>query len=203
MSNGTAPRRQRHIQTQGKRAAGSRPKEKAEEAMQAGAREYPAPPFPKQHQSKPGHESQIDPAPMYEAPLYRGSGKLQDKVALITGGHSGFGRAVAIPFAREGAHIGIVYLKAEEADAQVTKKSVEAEGRKCILIRGDVSRQSFSKKAVARIVKELGSLDILVNNAAFQVHTSQFEDLTAEHFDETLKTISMGTSTWRMPRSGR
>ncbi len=83
------------------------------------------------------------------------------------------------------------------------EKSVEAEGRKCILIRGDVSRQSFSKKAVARIVKELGSLDILVNNAAFQVHTSQFEDLTAEHFDETLKTISMGTSTWRMPRSGR
>jgi len=160
--------------------------------MQAGAREYPAPPFPKQHQSKPGQESRLDPAPMYDAPFYRGSGKLQDRVALITGGDSGIGRAVAILFAREGAHIAIVYLKDEELDAEVTKKGVEAEGRKCILIVGDVSRQKFCEKSVARTVKDLGSLDILVNNAAFQVHTSQFEDLTAEHFDETLKTNLYG-----------
>jgi NAD(P)-dependent dehydrogenase (short-subunit alcohol dehydrogenase family) len=129
---------------------------------------------------------------MHDAPFYRGSGKLQDRVALITGGDSGIGRAVAILFAREGAHIAIVYVKAEERDAEVTKKGVEAEGRKCIIIAGDVSRQNSCEKAVARTVKELGSLDILINNAAFQVHTSQFEDLTAEHFDETLKTNLYG-----------
>ncbi len=129
---------------------------------------------------------------MYDAPFYRGSGKLQDKVALITGGDSGIGRAIAILFAREGAHVAIVYVKAEESDAEVTRRGVEAEGRNCMLIPGDVSRQSFCEKAVARTVKEFSSLDILVNNAAFQVHTSQFEDLTAEHFDETLKTNLYG-----------
>jgi NAD(P)-dependent dehydrogenase (short-subunit alcohol dehydrogenase family) len=192
MSNPNARHRQRRVQAQVAQADRRRPKEKPEEPMQAGAREYPAPPFPKQHQSKPGQESQLDPAPMYDAPFYRGSGKLQDKVALITGGDSGIGRAVAILFAREGAHIAIVYVKDEEHDAEVTRKGVEAERRKCILIAGDVSRQNFCEKAVARTVKELGSLDILVNNAAFQVHTSQFEDLTAEHFDETLKTNLYG-----------
>jgi NAD(P)-dependent dehydrogenase (short-subunit alcohol dehydrogenase family) len=114
---------------------------------------------------------------MYDAPFYRGSGELQDKVALITGGDSGIGRAVAILFAREAAHIAIVSVKDEERDAEIAKKGVEAEGRKCILIAGDVSRQNFCEKAVIRTVKELGSLDILVNNAAFQVHTSQFEDV--------------------------
>jgi NAD(P)-dependent dehydrogenase (short-subunit alcohol dehydrogenase family) len=147
--------------------------------MQAGAPEYPAAPFPKQHQSKPRQESRLEPAPFYDAPFYRGSGKLQDKVALITGGDSGIGRAVAILFAREGAHIAIVYVKDEEPDAEATKKGVEAEGRKC-------------EKAVARTVRELGSLDILVNNAAFQVHTSQFEDLTPEHF--AVKQMKFGSS---------
>src|SRR5579864_8929499 len=108
---------------------------------------------------------------MYDAPFYRGSRKLQDKVALITGGDSGIGRAVAILFAREGAHIAIIYVKDEEPDAEATKRGVEAEGRKCILLAGDVSRRRFCEKAVARTVKELRSLDILVNNAAFQVHT--------------------------------
>lgn len=162
------------------------------EAMQAGAREYPAPPFPKQHQSKPGAESQLDPAPMYDAPFYRGSGKLQDKVALITGGDSGIGRAVAILFAREGANIAIVHMKEEEHDAAVTRQGVEDEGRKCILIAGDVSRQKFCETAVQRTVKELGSLDLLVNNAAFQVHSFHLEDLSADHFDETLKTNLYG-----------
>jgi NAD(P)-dependent dehydrogenase (short-subunit alcohol dehydrogenase family) len=192
MTSQRARHRQHRVQTQVAKADGRRPRQEPEQAMQAGAREYPTPPFPKQHQSKPGQESRLDPAPMYDAPFYRGSGKLQDKVALITGGDSGIGRAVAILFAREGAHIAIVYVKGEEADAEATKTAVEAEGRKCILISGDVSRQIFCERAVAQTVRELGSLDILVNNAAFQVHTSQFEDLSAEHFDETLKTNLYG-----------
>lgn len=192
MNNGNARHRQRKVQAQVAQADRRRPKEKAEQAMQAGAREYPAPPFPKQHQSKPGEESKLDPAPMYDAPFYRGSGKLQDKVALITGGDSGIGRAVAIFFAREGADVAIVHLKEEETDAEAPRKGIEAEGRKCLLIAGDVSRENFCGKAVAATIKKLGGLDILVNNAAFQVHTSQIEDLTAEHFDETLRTNLYG-----------
>lgn len=192
MSRQQPQHRQRHIQSQVAQADRKRPKQKPEDAMQAGAREYPVPPFPKQHQNKPGIESRLDPAPMYDAPFYRGSGKLQDKIALITGGDSGIGRAVAIFFAREGADVAIVHLKDEEADAEVTRKGIEAEGRKCLLIQGDVTRQSFCEKAVERTVKEFGRLDVLVNNAAFQVHTSQFEDLTAKHFDETLKTNLYG-----------
>jgi NAD(P)-dependent dehydrogenase (short-subunit alcohol dehydrogenase family) len=129
---------------------------------------------------------------MYDAPFYRGSGKLQDRVALITGGDSVIGRAVAILFAREGADIAIVYMKDEEGDAGVTKKGVETEGRRCLLIQSDVTRQNFCEKAVERTVKEFGKLDVLVNNAAFQVHASRFEDLTTEHFDETLKTNLYG-----------
>ena len=192
MAKESAQRRQRKVQAQVARADRARPKQKPKGAMQAGARTYPAPPFPKQHQKKPGVEATLEPAPMYDAPFYVGSGKLRDKVALITGGDSGIGRAVAVLFAREGADIAVVHLKEEERDATKTKEHVEAEGRKCILIRGDVTNQKFCDKAVLRTVKELGSLDLLVNNAAFQVHTSQFEDLTAEHFDETLKTNLYG-----------
>jgi NAD(P)-dependent dehydrogenase (short-subunit alcohol dehydrogenase family) len=111
--------------------------------------------------------------------------------AIITGGDSGIGRAVALLFACEGADIAIVYLN-EHEDANATKESVEAEGRRCILIACDVSRQRFCEKAVARTVKELGGLHVLVNNAALQVHTSRLEDLTAKHFDETLKTNLYG-----------
>jgi NAD(P)-dependent dehydrogenase (short-subunit alcohol dehydrogenase family) len=160
--------------------------------MQAGAREYPAPPFPKQHQRKPGAESVLNPSPMYDAPFYLGSKKLENKVALITGGDSGIGRSVAILFAREGADVAIVFLPEERRDAEIAKDAVEAEGRRCVLIAGDVSRQKFCQTAVKRTVKELGRLDILVNNAAFQVHTARFRDLTAEHFDETLKTNLYG-----------
>jgi NAD(P)-dependent dehydrogenase (short-subunit alcohol dehydrogenase family) len=159
--------------------------------MQAGARDYPVPPFPKQHHPKPGMEHEIDPAPMYDAPFWKGSDKLAGKVALITGGDSGIGRAVAVLFAREGADVAIVYLS-EHQDAETTKAAVEAEGRKAIVISGDVSERAFCEKAVARAVKELGGLDILVNNAAFQVHSSDFADLTEEHFDTTLKTNLYG-----------
>jgi len=159
--------------------------------MQAGARAYPTPPFPKQHQPKPGLEAELQPRPLYDAPFYLGSKKLAQKVALITGGDSGIGRSVAILFAREGADIALAYLN-EHEDARLTKHKVEAEGRKCLLIPGDVKSQKYCEKAVARTVKEFGQLDVLVNNAAFQVHTSQFEDLTAQHFDETLKTNLYG-----------
>jgi len=187
----SAQRRQRKIQQQVAKADRNRPKLEPRQAMQAGARAYPAPPFPRQHQSKPGREAKLNPPPLYDAPFYLRSRKLENKVALITGGDSGIGRAVAILFAREGADVAVAYLN-EHDDAKVTKEKVEAEGRKCILIPGDVSNQKYCDRAVARTVKELGGLDVLVNNAAFQVHTSRFEDLTARHFDETLKTNLYG-----------
>ena len=191
MPSKAAPLRQRKIQKHVARADKKRPKKEAKSAMQAGARKYPVPPFPKQHQRKPGSEAALDPAPLYDAPFYIGSRKLDGKVALITGGDSGIGRAVAILFAREGADIAIAYLS-EHVDAKLTKQEVEAEGKRCILIAGDVSRQKFCERAVARTVKELGRLDVLVNNAAFQIHASRFEDLTSKHFDETLKTNLYG-----------
>ncbi len=156
-----------------------------------GAREYPAPPFPKQHQSKPGQESKLDPAPMYDAPFYRGSEKLKGQVAIITGADSGIGRAVAVFFAREGADIAALYLN-EHKDAEATKKAVEEEGRRCLLLSGDVADRTFCFDAVKRALDEYGHLDILVNNAAFQEHVPQFEDLTEEHFDRTLKTNLYG-----------
>lgn len=161
------------------------------DAMQAGARPYPAPPYPRQHQAKPGDEAALDLAPMYDAPFYRGSGKLEHKVALITGADSGIGRAVAVLFAREGADVAIAYLN-EDADAQATKAAVELEGRRAILLPGDVADPAYARTAVDRTVAELGRLDILVNNAAFQEHVTDFEDLTEEHFDRTLRTNLYG-----------
>lgn len=166
-------------------------KSKSKGAMQAGARQYPVPPFPKQHHAKPGEEWAIVPAPLYEAPFWQGSGKLAGNVALITGGDSGIGRAVAVLFAREGADVAIVYLS-EHRDAKTTKAAVEAEGRRCIILRGDVARRAFCRKAVERTVKAFGRLDVLVNNAAFQVHSADFADLTEQHFDTTLKTNLYG-----------
>jgi NAD(P)-dependent dehydrogenase (short-subunit alcohol dehydrogenase family) len=188
--------KQRKIQrgVDAKDAAGDKqkkPDQKKSGAMQAGARRYPEPPFPKQHHPKPGHESEIEPAPLYDAPFYKGSEKLKGMVALITGGDSGIGRAVAVLFAREGADVAISYLS-EHRDAETTKKAVEAEGARCILIPGDVSEADHCAKAVEETVAKLGALDILVNNAAFQIHSAKFEDLTDEHFDTTLKTNLYG-----------
>ena len=160
-------------------------------AMQAGARRYPEPPFPKQHQEKPGSEADLALKPMYDAPYYQGSGKLKDKVAVVTGGDSGIGRSVAVLYAREGADIVIVYNASDE-DAAETKRAVEKEGRRCLLIAGDVRDRGFCFEAVEKVVAELGGLDVLVNNAAFQVHTQDFEDLTEEHFDTTVKTNLYG-----------
>jgi NAD(P)-dependent dehydrogenase (short-subunit alcohol dehydrogenase family) len=171
--------------------ADRKPEKDKPEAMQAGARLYPVPPFPKQHQAKPGNEATLDPAPMYDAPFYKGSEKLKDKVALITGGDSGIGRAVAVLFAREGADVTIAHL-AEGGDAKDTIAAVEAEGRRCIALAGDVKDKAFCREAVKCTVKEFGRLDILVNNAAFQVHTEDILDLSEKHFDETLKTNLYG-----------
>lgn len=159
--------------------------------MQAGARLYPQPPFPKQHQGKPGVEARLEPAPMYDAPYYRGSDKLRNKVAIVTGADSGIGRAVCLLFAREGADIAALYLS-EQQDAEETQRAIEAEGRQCLLISGDVRKRAFCRKAVRRTVEHFGKVDILVNNAAFQVHAAKFADLTEEHFDQTLKTNLYG-----------
>lgn len=181
----------RRIQKQVASADRRRPKEEVEGAVQAGARRYPEPPFPRQHIAKPGKEAVLDPLPLYDAPFYRGSAKLNGMVALITGGDSGIGRAVAVLFAREGADIAIVYLS-EHADARATQAAVEKEGRRCILLPGDVTKRKFCFDAVKKTVKQLGKLDILVNNSAFQLHVSRFEDLTEAHFDKTLKTNLYG-----------
>lgn len=190
MSSKATAAKQRDIQTEVAKAD-KKPKSKPSGAMQAGARRYPEPPFPAVHQGKPGSEAELPLAPMYDAPFYEGSGKLKDKVALITGGDSGIGRSVAILFAREGADVAIVHLD-EDDDAADTKAAVEQEGRKCLVIKGDVKDAGFCRDAVEKTAKQFSRLDILVNNAAFQVHTADIEDLTDEHFDETLKTNLYG-----------
>lgn len=184
---------ERAIQKEIDRKEKSRAKDSGKEksAMQAGARLYPAPPLPGQHLKKPGEEAELKLAPMYDAPHYRGSEKLKDKVALITGADSGIGRAVAVLYAREGADIAAAYLS-EHEDAEETKKAVEAEGRRCILLSGDVADPAFCNDAVARTVKQLGGLDILVNNAAFQEHAFDIEDISEKHLDRTLKTNLYG-----------
>ncbi len=158
---------------------------------QTGARPYPIPPFPRQHQAKPGIESKLNPPPLYDAPFYRGSDKLKGKVAVVTGADSGIGRAVCVLFAREGADVAALYLN-EHGDAQVTRDAVEREGRQCQLIAGDVRRRAFCRQAIKRVMKRFGQVDVLVNNAAFQVHSPTFLDLTEAHFDQTLKTNLYG-----------
>ena len=160
-------------------------------AIVAGDDKRPRNPLPPQHQTKPGFESDLDPQPLFLAQSYRGSDKLQGKVALITGGDSGIGRAVAVLFAREGAVVAIVYLR-EDDDAETTARYVEAEGRPCLLLRGDVSDAQFCQEAVARTLQEFGQIDILVNNAAFQQHAPDLEALSEEHLDMTLRTNICG-----------
>lgn len=155
--------------------------------MQAGARPYPAPPFPPQHQRKPGLEARLEPPPLYDAPYWRGSGKLEGKVAVITGADSGIGRAVAVLFAREGADVVCVYL-AEHADALLTEQAVRREGRRCMRLAGDVSKPGFCRKAAAAALKAFGRIDILVNNAGFQMHALRIEAISAQQFDLTLRT---------------
>ena len=134
----------------------------------------------------------MDPKPRYSAPLYRGSEKLKGKAALITGGDSGIGRSVAVLYAREGADVAIVYLPVEQSDADETKAAVEAEGRKCVLIPGDVKDSKFCAAAVEAAVAAFGRLDVLVNNAAYQETHLRFEDITDADFDTTFRTNVYG-----------
>ncbi|KMJ57843.1 short-chain dehydrogenase [Bacillus sp. LL01] len=144
--------------------------------------------LPPQHQNQqPGIESEMTPKPKSEDPAYKGSGKLKDKVAVITGGDSGIGRAVAIYFAKEGADVVVVYLN-EHEDAKETQKQVEAEGRKCHLISGDIGEEAFCKQIVDETMSNFSKLDILVNNAAEQHPQESIENITAEQLEKTFRT---------------
>ncbi len=151
---------------------------------------YPAS-FPEQHLAKPGLEADLTPRPQFMAPGYEGSRKLQDRVALITGGDSGIGRAVAVLFAREGADVAIVYLD-EHEDAKETQRCVQAEGRRCLLMAGDVKDPAFCEDAARQTMETFGRLDVLVNNAAFQEHAESLQDLTEDRVDETFRTNVYG-----------
>lgn len=170
---------------------------KVSPAVQAGHRDQPQR-HPAQHLSKPGLEADLQERPRCEAPDYVGSRKLQGFSTLITGGDSGIGRAVAILFAREGADVAIVYLE-EHEDAKETARLVEAEGRECLMIAGDVKDSAFCQSAVQQTLDKFGKLDVLVNNAAFQLHADGIEDLTDERLDETFDTNIKGY--FRMARA--
>jgi NAD(P)-dependent dehydrogenase (short-subunit alcohol dehydrogenase family) len=147
----------------------------------------PQPPFPEQHQEGVGIESELAPRPRYQALRYKAAGKLEGKAALITGGDSGIGRAVAVLYAREGADVAITYLPEEQSDADETRQAVEAEGRRCILIPGDLSEKEHCEAVVETVVRELGKLDILVSNAAHQNRKESLEEVTDDEFDMTFK----------------
>jgi NAD(P)-dependent dehydrogenase (short-subunit alcohol dehydrogenase family) len=154
--------------------------------------EQPKSPMPEQKQPRPGIESEMKPRPEFIAPHYRGSAKLHNKAAIITGGDSGIGRSIAVLYAREGSDIAIVFLPEEETDAVETAMHVEREGQKCLLIPGDVKDPAFCKDAVDRAAAEFGRLDILVNNAAYQKHQKSIEDITDEQLEETFRTNIFG-----------
>jgi NAD(P)-dependent dehydrogenase (short-subunit alcohol dehydrogenase family) len=156
--------------------------------MQDPRHQYPEPPFPKQPQPVPGLDAKMVPSADHGEQSYTGSGKLTNRKALITGGDSGIGRAVAIAFAREGADVAISYLPSEEADAQEVIALIEQAGRKAIALPGDITNEQFCRKLVTDAVKALGGLDILVNNAGKQKSQPSLADITTEQFDQVLKT---------------
>ena len=170
----------------------ARASSKAKGNGHSGRLEQPKSPMPPQHQSKPGKEHKLKPRPHYEAPEYVGAGKLKDKIALITGGDSGIGRAVAVLFAREGADVAFTFLKEEKQDANETKRAIEAEGRRAYPMMGDVRDADVCREFVEETVEQFGKLDILVNNAAFQQHQESLEELTEDQWDQTFKTNIYG-----------
>lgn len=139
-----------------------------------------------QQRRQPGRQAKMTPQPVTITEGYQGSGKLAGKRVLITGGDSGIGRAVSVLFAREGADLGIVYLD-EKTDAEETKRLVETEGRQCLLVAGDIAKETFCRKAVERTVKGLGGLDILINNAAMQFPQKSVADITEQQLDRTFR----------------
>jgi len=182
--------KQRAIQQEQDRHDAGKDDSDSKDAVQTGV-EQPAPPIPAQHLAKPGLEADLALKPKFMAEGYKGSGKLEGMTAIVTGADSGIGRAVAVLFAREGADVAVMYLN-EDVDAAETKRCIEAEGRRCITIAGDVKDAAFCQDAVARVVAEFGRLDILVNNAAFQEHADSLLDITEERFEETFRTNIFG-----------
>ena len=167
----------------------------------------PKPPFAEQHQESPGLESELQPQPRYQAESYRPAGKLKGKAALITGGDSGIGRAVATIFAREGASVAIACLPQEVSDAEETRRAVEAAGAQCVIYPGDLTDASYCKELVEATVRELGALDILVSNAAHQSRKESLEDVTDEELELTFDTniyayVRLARSALRHMKSG-
>jgi NAD(P)-dependent dehydrogenase (short-subunit alcohol dehydrogenase family) len=180
--------KQRKVQTQVERAEKrKKPNEREKRGIQTGARTYPANPMPKQHQRKPGIESKITPRPMFDNPAYLGSGKLQEMAALITGADSGIGRAVALAFAREGADVLCSYWK-EDEDAEETRRLVEDAGRRCLTVSGDIGDRAHCRKLVEQAVGELGRLDVLVNNAGYQMAYDSFLEIPPDEIEFVFRT---------------
>ena len=164
------------------------------------------PPFPPQALEPPGLESRMRPRPRYEAETYSPAGKLKGKVALITGGDSGIGRAVAVMFAREGADVAVVYLNPEQSDAEQTRRHVEKEGREALLIPGDVRQADFCEEAVRLACDHFNHLDLLVNNAAFQRHSDDINAISLDQWERTFRTNIFGyfhMARSAVPRMGR
>lgn len=150
--------------------------------------QYPQPEFPEQELEYPGLESKMNPRPDYGEKTYRGSGRLEGKATIITGGDSGIGRAVALAFAREGADVLISYLEAEESDTQETVRVVEESGKKAISVPGDIQDESHCQKITEKAVEEFGKIDVLVNNAAYQMSRGGIQDISVEELDRTFRT---------------
>jgi NAD(P)-dependent dehydrogenase (short-subunit alcohol dehydrogenase family) len=146
--------------------------------------DFPKPPFPAQKQNVPGSSALMNPEPDYGEATYRGSGRLQDKVAVITGADSGIGRAVALAYAREGADVLVAYL-CEDKDARETQRLVESAGRRCVLFAGDIASAEVCRKLIAKAVADLGGIDILVNNAAHQMTFKSLEEIPDEEWERT------------------
>lgn len=156
------------------------------QAVQNPVDKYPKPPFPAQEQEMPGSEQKMDPKPDHGETTYKGSGRLEGRKAIITGADSGIGKAVAIAFAREGADVLVSYLN-EDEDAHETVEYITKAGRKAILAPGDISKEEHCKKLIDRALKELGGIDILVNNAAFQAEHTSLQEITTAEWDYTFK----------------
>lgn len=184
--------KQKAIQSRQDQADASKQDQQGSEdqAVQTGVQQ-PETPMPAQHLAKPGIEAQMELKPRFMAEQYKGSGKLEGMSAIVTGADSGIGRAVAVLFAREGADVAVLYLN-EHDDAEETRRCIEAEGRRCITISGDVKDAAFCNDAVSKVVAEFGKLDVLVNNAAFQEHADSLLDITDERLDETFRTNIYG-----------
>ena len=167
-------------------------KKTQKEQPRAVAHDRPTPPFPPQHQERPGLEEKMTPRPEYKGKSYLPAGKLEGKVAVVTGGDSGIGRSVAYLYAREGADVAIVFLEEEQADAREVRDEIRKLGRRALLIPGDVCDPEFCQRAVKQTIETFGQLNILVNNAAYQKRTESLEDITDEDWDRTFRTNIYG-----------